>query len=152
MTDKELKRLSRAEMLSMMLNLSKENEELRQRLEKAEHQLANRAIAIRESGSLAEAALRLNGIFVAAQAACEQYTENITKRSERIDKYCAEMERQTQEKCKKMLADAQKRVDAYLIEEAMKVQGKTAEEKSAVGSNSGYRAPGFTKQNTESKE
>ena len=69
MTDKELKRLSRTDLLNMMLNLSKENEALRRRLAEAEEKLNSREIAIEESGSLAEAALRLNGIFEAAQAA-----------------------------------------------------------------------------------
>ena len=80
MTERELKRLSRADLLAMMLSLSKENAQLRQQLEQMEQQLSNRTIAIQESGSLAEASLRLNGIFEAAQAACEQYTENIRER------------------------------------------------------------------------
>ena len=44
MTDKELKRLSRTDLLNMMLNLSKENEALRRRLAEAEEKLG----AIRE--------------------------------------------------------------------------------------------------------
>lgn len=41
----------------------------------------NRKIQIEEAGSLAEAALRLNGIFEAAQKAADQYLYNLRQRS-----------------------------------------------------------------------
>lgn len=131
MTDKELKRLSRTDLLNMMLNLSKENDDLRRRLAEAEEKLNSREIAIEESGSLAEAALRLNGIFEAAQAACDQYTQNLKERSENIEQYCADMERQTREKCEKMMADAQRTVNAYLAREAQKIRQMRAAQNQA---------------------
>lgn len=80
MTPKELRRLRRSDLMEMLLELSKENLQLRQELEEARRQLEDRTIAIAECGSLAEAALRLNGIFEAAQAACAQYEENLRLR------------------------------------------------------------------------
>ena len=80
MTPKELRRLRRSDLMEMLLELSKENLQLRQELEEARQQLRDRTIAIEECGSLAEAALRLNGIFEAAQAACAQYEENLRLR------------------------------------------------------------------------
>jgi hypothetical protein len=80
MTPKELRRLRRSDLMEMLLELSKENLQLRQDLEEARQQLQDRTIAIEECGSLAEAALRLNGIFEAAQAACAQYEENLRLR------------------------------------------------------------------------
>ena len=121
MTDKELKKLSRTELLTMLLSVSKENAELRQELEQAQQALSDRKIAVEESGSLAEAALKLNGVFEAAQAACRQYTENIRRCSENAESRCAEMESRTKERCRLMLADAQKRVDDYLIREAKRL-------------------------------
>lgn len=79
MTEKDLKRLSRKDLLEMLLELSRENEQLRKQLE-------DRTIQIEKSGSLAEAALRLNGLFEATQAACEQYTLNIRQRMEQEQK------------------------------------------------------------------
>ena len=122
MTERELKRLSRTDLLTMMLSLSKENEQLRQQIEQMQQQLSSRTIAIQESGSLAEAALRLNGIFEAAQAACEQYTENIRQRSENKEQICAQMERETRRKCERMIAQAKKQADALLQEAASKAQ------------------------------
>lgn len=77
MTEKELKRLNRRELLEMLIIQEKKLERLQKKLEVAEAELNERRIAIEESGSIAEAALKLNGVFIAAQKAAEQYIENI---------------------------------------------------------------------------
>lgn len=84
MNQKELKRLSRGDLLEMMLSLSKENEHLRKELHQARTRLEDRTIAVENSGSLAEAALNLNGVLQAAQAACDQYTLNIRGRADEL--------------------------------------------------------------------
>ena len=85
MTEKELKRLRRSDLLELLLVQSKENQQLRQELEEARAQLANRAIKIEKAGSMAEAALQLSGIFEAADQACAQYLENIRMRIQEED-------------------------------------------------------------------
>ena len=79
MTEKELHKLKRAELLEMMLAQSREIESLQGRIEQLEAKLADKEIRIQESGSIAEAALKLNGIFEAAQAATDQYLENVRR-------------------------------------------------------------------------
>lgn len=79
MTDKELKRLSRAELLEMLLAQMKENEKLKVSLNEMQMQLDSRQIMINRAGSIAEAALQLNGVFQAAEAAAEQYLENVQR-------------------------------------------------------------------------
>ena len=81
MTDKELKRLSRAELLEMLLAQTEENERLRQKLKKTQDALADRRINIDESGTMAEAALKLNKVFEAADQAARQYLENIRRQA-----------------------------------------------------------------------
>lgn len=56
MTDKELRRLSRSELLEMLIAQPEENSQLKIRLEQAEAQLRDRRIEIDKAGSLAEAA------------------------------------------------------------------------------------------------
>lgn len=80
MTEKELKRLSRSELLEMLIGQMEENEKLKIELEQAREQVNSRQIAIDRAGSIAEAALALNGVFDAAQAAAAQYLENIQDR------------------------------------------------------------------------
>lgn len=102
MTPKELKRLSRSDLLEMMLELSKENEALRAEAERLRTQLHDKMIAVENCGSLAEAALQLNGLFQAAEAACAQYTENIQARSADLEAHCQRMEHNSQERCRQM--------------------------------------------------
>lgn len=82
MTDKELRRMSRRELLEMLVALKQENTKLRQELEQAQTELNNRYIAIKQSGTMAEAALRLNKVFEAADRAARQYLQNIKAQAE----------------------------------------------------------------------
>lgn len=77
MADKSLRKLSRAELLEMLLEQSKEVELLKIQNQKLKERLENRRIMVEESGSIAEAALKLNGIFETAQKAADQYLENV---------------------------------------------------------------------------
>ena len=126
MTAKELKRLSRSDLLEMLLELSRENDILRKANQTLSQKLEDRNIAIDNCGSLADAALQLNGIFEAAQAACEQYTENIRQRSENLESHLQQMELQTQEKCSAMLAKTQAQCDELLAQAQKTYQEQTS--------------------------
>lgn len=82
MTDKELKRLRRGELLELLVEQGRQLERLERELAEARAALADREIAIQKSGTLAEAALKLNGVFEAADAAVMQYLENLEHRIE----------------------------------------------------------------------
>ncbi len=69
----------------MIYDLTVENRALREKLDSAEEKLAAREIAVSQAGTLAEAALKLNGVFEAADAACRQYIENLRRLSENAD-------------------------------------------------------------------
>lgn len=133
MTDKQLKKLSRADLLTLLIDQSKELEQVRARLEQAEEKLASREIKIAQTGSIAEAALQLNGLFEAAQAAGEQYLENLRVLSTRQETVCAEKERQcdetvaarlsaTEKQCKEMVAKAKTESQAYWDEVSVKLE------------------------------
>ena len=77
MTDRELRRLRRAELLEMLIAETEENARLREELAQARSALADRRILMEKSGSIAEAALRLNGIFEAADRAAQQYLQSV---------------------------------------------------------------------------
>ena len=86
MTDKELRGLSRRELLELLVAREKENQQLRQELEQARAELNKRQIDVAKAGTMAEAALLLNGIFDAADRAALQYLENIRLRAEGTNK------------------------------------------------------------------
>ena len=124
MTQKELRKLSRAELLEMLIEQSEELQSVKEKLAAAEAALASREIEIDNAGSIAEASLRLNGVFEAAQAACEQYIENIRLLNDRSQMICRQMEKesrkqadelleQTRRKCAEMEANAQMGTGLY---------------------------------------
>lgn len=80
MTDKELKHLSRKELLELLISCEKENGRLRTALQDAKARLNDDTIQKENAGSLAEAALAMNGVYEAADAAARQYLENIRRR------------------------------------------------------------------------
>lgn len=77
MKTKDLKHLRRDELLQLLIQQKKENEQLREELAQAQKQLEERQLVLEEAGSIAEAALRLNGVFQAAQEAASQYLESV---------------------------------------------------------------------------
>ena len=96
MTERDLKKLSREELLELLIAQGRELETCRKKLSEAEEKLASRTIAIDNAGSIAEAALQLNGVFEAAQRACSQYTDNIRLLSSRQESVCQKMEKESQ--------------------------------------------------------
>jgi hypothetical protein len=86
MTEKELHRLSRADLLEILVAQGRENDELKEKLERAESKLNEREYKLKQSGSIAEAALKLNNVFEAAEAAGKQYVEQLKLLAEREQK------------------------------------------------------------------
>ena len=119
MTDKELKRRSRGELLEVPHQQSKELERLRKQLDAAESALQNREIAITNAGSIAEAALQLNGVFTAAQDACQQYMENICHLSQNQERICAQRDAESQAEAKRIVEEARKESEALEHETRM---------------------------------
>ena len=102
---KELRRLKRKDLLEILLEQSRENEnqnlllaEQKEKILQLERSLQDRYIDIAESGTLAEASLKLNGVFEAAQAAAQQYLDNLKS----TDVRCAAMEQASKERCEAM--------------------------------------------------
>lgn len=108
MTDKELQRLKRGELLEMLLEQSKENDRLKEEVEELRAQLADRKIEIESAGTIAEASFKLNGVFDAAQAAAQQYLDNLQLLYDREEVNCVKKEEETEAYVKKLLEDTQR--------------------------------------------
>ena len=113
MTDREMKKLSRTQLLEMLLIQSREVTRLREELQQLQSQLECRRIRIEQSGSIAEAVLQLSGIFETAQAAADHYLQNIAEEYQDVNRRCRELEHQTQKRCEEMTRSAQAEVAAY---------------------------------------
>ena len=89
MTDKEVKRLSRSQLIEIIYQLQTREEELTNKNRRLEEELRSKRIRIEEAGNIAEAALALNDVFQSAQSAAAQYLSEI-----QIIRETAEEERQ----------------------------------------------------------
>lgn len=76
MKDQDLRKLTRIELLKMLIDQMTENEAIQAENKRLLKQLEDRRIDILDCGSIAEAAMKVNGVFQAAEAAAEQYLEN----------------------------------------------------------------------------
>lgn len=141
MTEKELGKLNRRELLEMMLQQTKRIEELEaelneknSRLAEKDSILAEKSINLEKAGNIAEAALQVSKVFEAAQTAAAIYLENIEARSKRCDditadtkKRCEDMLADTKKRCEFMLADTKKRCTALEKQTAERVQAFKAD-------------------------
>lgn len=117
---KDLKKLNRRELFEIILEQVKRINELEETNKELEDKLKDRKICISESGSLAEAALKLSGIFETADKACKDYLEDVNKNleiqeRERVKenrKIKRQMIKETEVKCQKMIEKAQREIDA----------------------------------------
>ena len=82
MTEKELKKLTRKQLLELLLKQIQRSDALEEELKAANQRISDRNLMQSEAGSIAAASLKLNGVFEAAEAAAAQYLENIAKLNE----------------------------------------------------------------------
>lgn len=82
MTDKELKKLKRMELLELLVDQAAEMDSLKKQLEETKAALESREFRLKETGSIAQAALEINEVFAAAQRAAQDYLDNIRRMEE----------------------------------------------------------------------
>ena len=97
MTEKELRKLNRAELLEMLIAQGKKLSRVEEDLSAARKELERRSVAITTSGTLAEAALKLSGIFEAADQAAAQYLDSLREQESNAERIIAEAETKAQE-------------------------------------------------------
>lgn len=103
----DLKKLNRAELLELLLEQTEENRQLKEELLEVRRKLADKILTCDREGSIAAAAIKLNGVFEAAQAACDQYMENLKFY------HNADAVSETEEKCRRLIADAEVEAQKY---------------------------------------
>lgn len=84
MTEKELKKLTRYQLLELLIVQTERADKLQQQLDKAQQRLNDKEIQMTVLGSIAEASLELSGVFAAAQKAADMYLEAAKKKADQI--------------------------------------------------------------------
>ena len=72
-----LRKLSKLQLLELLAQQEKELQALRKELAEKNAALEDRRIQLENAGSIAEAALKINEVFEAAQKAADQYLESL---------------------------------------------------------------------------
>ena len=110
MTEKDLRKLNRYQLLELLILQTERAEKLQQKLDAAEQRLNNQDLRLTTLGSIAEASLQLSGVFQAAQEAADQYLYQAKKRAE-------EMEEAARQKAEAILAEAEAKALARSFED-----------------------------------
>ena len=127
MKEKELRKLTRKQLLELLLVQTERAEKLEEELKEKEALLKNRQLTELEAGNIADASLRLNGVFEAAQAAAEQYLENIMSKSSNVEEKAEAIITEAKKKAENMIAEAE--IKCYEREQRSEIRLKEINDK-----------------------
>ena len=123
MTDKEFRRLGKAQLLDIIYQLQLQVDELTEKNKRLELALEDRRLRIDNAGSLAAAALEINDFFSNAQVAAEQYLNEIKALRETTEVEQQQLHSQAeaefseaQEKANRLVTEAQTEAARLLFE------------------------------------
>lgn len=103
MIGKEFKNLSRRELVEIIYQLKKSEQQMQEQMTLLQNELEDKRIKISSTGSISEAAVRITNIFSTAQMTADLYLHEIS---------CIKSE--TIKECEKMKEDAKQQVDEIL--------------------------------------
>lgn len=103
MTEKELRKLNRYQLLELLIAQTERADQLQEQVDHLEKKLQERDLKMDSMGSIAEASLQIAGVFQAVQAAAELYLSVAKRNGE-------EIEAEAQRKADRILEDAEKEI------------------------------------------
>ena len=86
MNEKELRKISRKELLELLLEQANRIVDLENELTKIKAKLEDKKIMLNEAGNLAEASLKITDLFQKTMETCKIYADNIDELNSRIEK------------------------------------------------------------------
>ncbi len=86
MNEKELRKISRKELLELLLEQANRIVDLENELTKIKAKLEDKKIMLNEAGNLAEASLKITDLFQKTMETCKIYSDNIDELNSRIEK------------------------------------------------------------------
>lgn len=86
MNEKELRKISRKELLELLLEQANRIIDLEKELADAKAKLEDKKIMLNEAGNLAEASLKITDLFQKTMETCKIYSDNIEELNSRIEK------------------------------------------------------------------
>ena len=126
MTDKEFKRLTRAQLIDIIYQLQLQLDGLNEEKQELINELTDKRLRLQSAGNIAEAALEINDCFRNAQNAAEQYLNEIKAMREETEAERQRILEEARAEAAAIIAGAKKTRDDYdpLIEALMKEFGQ----------------------------
>lgn len=118
MISKELKKLNRRELVDIIYQLKKNEQEMQEEIESLKNQLEDKRIRLSSAGSIAEAAISVTNMFSTAQMTADLYLREIAIMKEDTQKECEKKINEAEKKVKDILASGEKKYD--LLKDAYK--------------------------------
>ena len=127
MTDKEFKRLSRAQLIDIIYQLQLQMDKLNEEKQELASKLADKRSRLSNAGNIAEAALEINDCFRSAQNAAEQYLNEIKAIREETEAERQRILAQAQAEAEAIIASAKKTHGDYdsVIEAILREYGQS---------------------------
>ena len=116
MTDKEFKRLSRAQLIDIIYQLQVKQDEITAENEKLKTALADKRLRVKNAGNLAEAALEIHNVMQSAQDAAAHYLEEIRVMHTEAEEECRRLLEKTQKDAENIIALAREGKASYNAE------------------------------------
>ena len=112
MFNKELKKLSRRELVDLLYQMKKNEEQLQEEIAALQQAVEDKRLRISVAGSIAEAAASVTNVFSAAQMTADLYLHEISCMKEETQKECEKMIEEANQTVAKIFADGEKKYAA----------------------------------------
>ena len=112
MVNKELKKLSRRELVDIIYQMKKNEQEMQAEIADLQEALEDKRIRLSAAGSVAEAAASITEVFSAAQKTADLYLHEISCMKEETERECAKMLEEAKAAVAKTYSDAEKQYAA----------------------------------------
>lgn len=112
MNNKELKKLSRRELVDIIYQMKKNEQQMQEEIAALQAELQDRRIRLSEAGSIAQAAVNISQVLTAAQQTADLYLQEITAMREETERECAAMLEEARSKVRSIFAEGEKQFAA----------------------------------------
>ena len=112
MISKELKKLNRRELVDVIYQLKKNEEQMQEKIALLEAELQDRRMHLSVAGSIAEAATDITDIFSVAQSTADLYLNEIASMREDAKRECERMIEEAGKKVETIMADGRRQYEA----------------------------------------
>ena len=125
MMTKELRKLSRRELVDIIYQLKKNEQQMQEEIAALQEALQDKRIHISSAGSIAQAAVEISQVMAAAQEAADLYLQEIEARKAAVEEECAKMIEDAKKKVRDTLSDGAKqytKLNTYYQMDVKKLQ------------------------------